>query len=147
MEPLGLVFVVVIALSSLVQAALLLLLARGAIQLSRRVSSLQTRVDQEIRPALEHLARLSRNVVEVSDIAALQVRRFDALFADTLDRFEDVKGQVRRAVRAPLGAVSDMAALVKGVRRGFDVYHRLGTYDAEQRGKSRRYRDDEHWFI
>lgn len=39
---------------------------------------------------------------------------------------------------------TEMAA---GFRRGLDVYHRLGSYDAERRGKSRRYRDDEHWFI
>lgn len=147
MEPLGLVFVVVIALSSLVQAALLLVLARGALQLSRRVADLQGRVDREIRPAIDNLARLSRNVAEVSDVAALQARRFEAMVADALDRFQDVKGQVRRAVRAPLGAASDLATLVRSFRRGLDVYHRLGSYDAERRGKSRRYRDDEHWFI
>ncbi len=147
MEPLGLVFVGVIALSSLVQAALLLVLARGALQLSRRVADLQGRVDREIRPALDSLARLSRNVAEVSDLAALQARRFDAMLADTLDRIDDLKGQVRRALHAPLNAASDLAALVRGFRRGLDVYHRLGSYDAERRGKSRRYRDDEHWFI
>jgi hypothetical protein len=147
MEPLGLVLVMVIALSSLAQAALLLVLARGALQLSRRVSDLQVRVDREIRPALDNLARLSRNVAEVSDLAALQARRFDALVADTLDRVEEVKGQLRRAAHAPLGAASALATLVRSWRRGLDVYQRLGSHDAERRGKSRRYRDDEHWFI
>lgn len=147
MEPLGLVLVVVIALSSLVQAALLLVLARGALQLSRRVSDLQGRVDREIRPALDNLARLSRNVAEVSDLAALQARRFDGLVADTLDRIEELRGHLRKVAHAPWGAVSALAALVTSFRRGLDVYHRLGSHDPVRRGRSRRYRDDEHWFI
>jgi hypothetical protein len=147
MEPLGLVLVMVIALSSLAQAALLLVLARGALHISRRVSDLQGRVDREVRPALDNLARLSRNLAEVSDLAALQARRFEALVADTLDRVEDVKGQVRRAARTPLGAVSALGTLIRSCRRGLDVYQRLGSHDPVRRGKSRRYRDDEHWFI
>ena len=37
--------------------------------------------------------------------------------------------------------------LIKGFRRGLDVYLRLGGLEAQGRGTTRRYRDDEHLFI
>jgi hypothetical protein len=40
-----------------------------------------------------------------------------------------------------------VSAILKGVRRGFDVYKRLGGLAAQRQGTSRRYAEDEHLFI
>src|SRR5262245_29386263 len=98
METTGVWFLGVIALSSVVQAAFLVALAVGGLKLMKRVDELQERLDREVRPAFEHLARVTRNLAEVSDLATLQARRIDFFLADTVDKLEDVTTQVRSFV-------------------------------------------------
>jgi hypothetical protein len=142
-----LVLLGIIAFSAVVQGVLLVRLALGGVQLSRRIQELQGRVEREIRPTLDNLTRISRSVAEVSDIAVLQTRRVEGIVADALDRVDHTRDFLRRMAERPAAAFRHMSALVQGVRHGFHVYHRLGSFDAQSRGKSRRYRDDEHLFI
>jgi hypothetical protein len=136
-----------IALSSLVQAVVLVAVAIGGMQLMRRVQDLQGQVEREIQPVLESLNAISRNVAEVSDVAVLQVRRVEAVVEETIDRIDEARAQVRRVIRRPRGFLGDVSAVFKGVRRGLSVYHRLGALQAPARGKARRYAGDEHLFI
>lgn len=149
METTGVWFLGVIAAASLVQAGFLVALALGGLKLIRRVDELQARLDREIKPAFEHMARLTRNLAEVSDLATLQARRVDYFLADTLDKLEDVTSNVRNFVVRPLGPLADIMAFVKGLRRGVDVYRELR--DREPRGRVNPRRspaeDDEHLFI
>ena len=66
-----------------------------------------------------------------------------------LDKVEDVSGIVRRFVLRPLGPLGDVAAVIKAVRRGLDVYHRLRGLDSPKRVAPRRMAagEDEHLFI
>lgn len=136
-----------IALSSIVQAVVLVGVAMGGMQLMRRVQHLQGQVEREIQPVLESLNSISRNVAEVSDVAVLQVRRVEAVVEETIERIDTARAQVRRFIRRPRGLIGDITAVFKGVRRGLAVYHRLGGLQAPGRGKSRRYAGDEHLFI
>lgn len=147
METLALVFLGVIALSSLVQGAFLVVLARGGVRLARRLDELQGRVDREIRPALASVTQVARNVAEVSDILTLQAQRVDALLADTSLRLEQATADVRRALSRPLAPFASAAAMFRGVRRAVTVYRQLGSFEEEGRGAARRYADDEHLFI
>jgi hypothetical protein len=147
MDSLSLGFLVVIALSSLVQAVLLLALARGASLLARRLGELQGQIERDFRPVLRNVAHISRNVAEVSDRFALQARRLDLAFAETLERVEAVRDQVRRFLQSPGGLFAEMAAAIRGFRQGFDVYRRLGQSEVQRGGRNRRYREDEHLFI
>jgi len=70
MESLGLVFLGLIALSSLVQGLFLLGLGWGGLRLMRRIQELQGRVEDELKPALASVSRITRNVSEVSEIAS-----------------------------------------------------------------------------
>ena len=144
---LGLVFLAVIALSSLVQGLFLLALGWGGLKLMRRVQELQGRVENELRPALASVSRITRNVSEVSAVASVQVQRVEALVDHTLARVEETREQVREALSVPLGGLVEVSALLKGFRRGLDVYQRLGGLEAQGRGTTRRYSDDEHLFI
>ena len=144
---LGLVFLGVIALASLVQGLFLLGLGWGGLKLMRRVQELQGRVESELRPAMASVSRITQNVSELSEVASVQVQRVETLVDHTLQRVEDTKAQVREAMSVPLGGLVEVSALLKGFRRGLDVYQRLGGLEAQTRGSTRRYSDDEHLFI
>jgi hypothetical protein len=141
------VLLAVIALSSLVQGAILLGLAWGGRRLTHRVNELQGRVDRDIRPALDSLSRISHNLAETSDLAVLQVRRLEGFLGDAFDRVEETRRQIQRAARVPLSALDRVIAVFRGVRRGLDVYHQLGGLQTQSRGRARSYREDEHLFI
>ena len=149
MESLGVWFLGVIALAMVVQAGFMIALALGGLRLARRIEDLQNRLDRELKPALDHLSRLARNAAEVSDLATLQARRIDFFLADTLDKLEDVTSTVRNLVVRPLGPLGDIAAVLKGIKRGVDVYRKLGGHESRGRTAPRRSwaEDDEHLFI
>jgi hypothetical protein len=147
MESLGLVFLGLIALSSLVQGLFLLGLGWGGLKLMRRIQELQGRVEDELKPALASVSRITRSVSEVGDIASAQTQRVEALVEHALARVDETKEQMREAMSIPLGGLVEVSALLKGFRRGLDVYKRLGGLEAQARGTTRRYADDEHLFI
>lgn len=149
MQTWGLAFLGIIALGSVVQAAFLVGLAMQGRRVARRLDELQERVDREIRPSLDNLQRVTRNLADVSDLAVLQVRRFDGLLADTVEKVEETTSLMRKVILRPLGPLVDIAAFLKGVRRGLEVYQQLRGFDRHERAAAaRRYdADDEHLFI
>jgi hypothetical protein len=146
-DDLALIFLGVIALSSLVQGLFLAGLAWGGLRVMKRVTELQKAVRDELRPALENVSRISRDLAEASEVATAQAVRLREAVAGASARLEDTRQQFRAAVAGPGGSLRDVFALVKGLRRGMDVYRRLGALHAQERGASRRYADDEHLFI
>jgi len=140
------VFLGVIAVSSLVQAGFLIGLALSGRRLARRFDELQDRFDREIRPALDQLSRVSRNLGEITDLAVLQVRRVDGLVEDTILKIDEAMNTLRRLLLGPVGPVANAIAVLRGVRRGIQVFRQLRGLDAHAR-QPRRYADDEHLFI
>jgi len=147
MDSLGLVFLGVIALASLVQGLFLVGLALGGLRLVRRVGEIQQTVEKDIRPAIDDVSRLARNLASVSEIATAQAERLETVVAHTVSRVQDARAQVSGAVGQPFESLRDVGAILKGVRRGLDVYQRLGGLTAQRQGASRRYGGDEHLFI
>ncbi len=148
MQTWAIVFLGIIALSSLVQAVFLIGLALQGRRLSRRVNDLQERVERELRPGLENLSRVTRNLAEVTDLAVLQVRRVDGLLADTIEKIEDTTTTIKQVVLKPIGPLVDVAAFLKGLRRGLEVYQTLRGFDRRERAARGGYADDdEHMFI
>jgi hypothetical protein len=147
METVGVVFLGVIALSSLIQGALLLVLARGGLRLSKRIQDLQARVEAEIKPIIDDVNAVSRNVSQVSDLATAQAQRIQDVIADTVHKVEETREEIKLVLAHPAAAVGDALAFLKGVRRGLEVYRQLGGFEAQTKGAARRYGDDEHLFI
>jgi hypothetical protein len=143
---LAVVFLGVIALSSVVQALFLIGLAREGKKLAHRLDEIERRVENEVLPTLKSVARLSQNFAEASDLLTGQARRVDAFMGDTLDKLEQATATLRDVVARPLGPLVDVAALLKGFRKGLEIYRRLGGVESERRG-ARSYADDEHLFI
>jgi hypothetical protein len=149
MESVGVWFLGVIAIATLVQSAFMVALALGGLRIARRLDELQSRIDRELKPTLDSLSRVTRNLAEVSDLATLQARRIDGVLADTLEKIEGVTAIVRDLVVKPLGPLADLTAFIRGIRRGFDVYRQLGGFEKRHRIPPRRApaEDDEHLFI
>ena len=148
MDTVGVVFLGVIALSSLIQGALFLMLARGGLRLSKRIQDLQTRIETEVKPILEDVNAVSRNLSQVSDLAAAQAHRIQDVIAETTRKIEDTRDEIRGVFAHPAAALGDAVAFLKGLRRGLEVYRQLGGFEAQTKGgAARRYGDDEHLFI
>jgi hypothetical protein len=147
MDSLGLVFLGVIALASLVQGAFLVGLALGGMRIARRLGEIQKTVHSEIRPAMDDISRLARNLASVSQLATAQAERLETVVAHTVTRVEGVRSHVRETVGRPFESFRDVGAILKGFRRGLDVYQRLGGLSAQRQGATRRYTEDEHLFI
>lgn len=142
------IFLGVIALGSLTQMAVLVLLFLESRRVARRLDTLQLRVEKDLRPSLEGLARISRNLAEISDLAVLEARRVDVAVADVVDQFQELTREIRSTFVRPLGPLVDVIAFVKGVQRGIQVYRQLGGFEARERGAHRHYaEEDEHLFI
>lgn len=142
-----LVFLGILALSSLTQTVFLIVLALESRRMAARVDELRERVEKDLRPSLESLARITRNVAEISDLGVQQARRIDAALADTLDKLEATTETLRKLVQRPLAPLADVFAFLKGVRRGLAVYNQLRGFDGGTRGQARSYAEDEHLFI
>jgi hypothetical protein len=147
MDTVGVVFLGLIALSSLIQGVLLLLLARGGLRLTKRIQDLQTRIEREVKPILEDVNAVARNVTQVSDLAVAQARRVQDVIAETARKIEETRDEISAVLAHPAAALGDVVAFLKGVRRGLEVYRQLGGFEAQTRGTTRRYADDEHLFI
>ncbi len=144
----GVFFLGVIACSVLVQTAYLILIAQAWRRLSLRIDALQTQFERELRPAFDHISRLTRNLAEVSDSAVIHARRIDDLIADTVEKIEDTTSVLRRVILRPLGPLVDIAAFLRGIRRGIEVYQQLRGFESRGKSSTRRYaEEDEHLFI
>jgi hypothetical protein len=150
MESWGVFFLGLIAFASLVQAGFLIGLALTGRRLAQRVDELSTRLDREIKPALENLTRVSRAAAEIADLATLQARRIDLLLADTVEKIEETTGVIQQLVVRPLKPLGGMLAFLRGLQRGMQVYLQLGRGMPGAPPNPRRRshsEDDEHLFI
>jgi len=147
LDNLALVFLGVIALAALVQGAFFVALGVGGLRLLRRVTELHRGLQAEILPAFDNMNRIATDLTEVSVVTAAQVRKVEDLVAETVARVEDVRVQVATAASRPLDSFRDLGAVLKGLRRGLQVYRQLGALGAQRRGATRRYAGDEHLFI
>ena len=150
MESWGIFFLGLIAVSSLAQTAFLVRLAFEGRRVARRVDEIQSRLDRDIRPAIENLTRFSQNLGEVSELVVQQVRRIDAVVADTAAKIQDTTAALHHSAVKPLAPLLDMAAFFQGLRRGYAVYRQLrGFENGGVHGNGRNYpvAEDEHMFI
>jgi hypothetical protein len=141
MQTLVIVFLAVIAVSSLLQAAAAIGAAIAARKLERRVDEIEGRFERELRPALANVARILGTAADVSGKAAARARRVDTAVAGATERVNDAVNRVARGVQetvvGSLGKVEDTvghrvreisrpfaraAAIVEGFRRGVIVW-------------------------
>jgi hypothetical protein len=123
MESWGVAFLGVIALASVAQVAGLVTVLVLGLRLARRLSEVQARLDRELTPALADIARASRSVAELAELAHARGRHVDRLLGDTLERVSDTASLVAPIV-GPFRAASSALALVFALRRGLRFFRR-----------------------
>ena len=70
-------------------------LALGGLRIARRMGEIQRTVESEIRPAIDDVSRLARNLAAVSQLATEQAERLETVVAHTVSRVEGVRSHVR----------------------------------------------------
>ena len=145
MQTLVIVFLAVIAVTSLLQAGAAVAAAIAARKLGQRFDELEDRFERELRPSLAKVARVVSAAADLSDQAVGHAERIDGAVAGATERvseavdrvargvqhrvvgsIEKVEGQVGRSVRKAARPFARAAALVEGFRRGVIVW-RTGT--------------------
>jgi len=91
-----------IALATLVMAAIQVGLVVAGIRLARQVQELRAQLHEEIRPLVLSLTAASDNVVRVTELAVGQIQRVDRLFGDLAARVDDATRLVQSTLLAPL---------------------------------------------
>ena len=114
----------VIAVATLLMAAVQVGLVIAAIRLARQVQELRAWVEVEIRPLVANLAAASSKAVRVTEVAVEQIERVDRLFADLARRVDEGSRLVQATLLAPLregralmAAVGAALGALRDVRR------------------------------
>jgi hypothetical protein len=122
MDSLSLVLLGVIALASFLQAVALVVIAREGLRMFRRLDAFAERMGRDLRPALADLERASENFADVSDLAAVQAHRLEAVVEEAVDRIERASEVLRRVILPSAGRLVAAAAAFRGIRKGLQFF-------------------------
>lgn len=115
----------VVALGSFIQAVFLVLLAREAAAIARRLDAMQTRVVDGLRPAVEALTQATADLATVSEITAEQARRLGRVAVVVEERLSETRESVDEALVPLAGKLAAAAAAFRGLRQILAGYRRL----------------------
>jgi len=91
------VFLGIIALAVSVMAIVQVGVIVFGARLAKRVEQIAQQVDREIKPLLVNLNVVGQEAARAAELAALQVERVDALFADVASRVEETAASLQSA--------------------------------------------------
>lgn len=128
-------FLGIIAVATLVIAAVQVALIVAAGVLARRLGRLADQVEREIRPIFAHVNAIGRDAARAAALATAQVERADKLFADIAARVEQTLASVQTSLGAP---AREGRALVSAFRAAFQAIR-----DLRQNARARQGRGDD----
>jgi hypothetical protein len=102
-----------IALGVIVMAAIQVAAIVAGMRAARRVGEMAVRFEQDVRPIIVNLQRVSEEAARASAQAAAQVDRLDALVAGVTRRIEDTAAALQEAILQP---ARDGLALLNGLK-------------------------------
>jgi len=103
----------VIALGVIVMAIIQVVAIVTAMRAARQVGQMALRFEQDVRPIIVNLQRVSEEAARASAQAAAQVDRLDALVAGVAQRIDDTAATLQQAILQP---VRDGLALLDGLK-------------------------------
>jgi len=131
------VFLGLIAAATLAMAIGQIGLLVVVLRLSKRVEATSARVEREIGPLAERLTRVAEHLQQASSLAAVQVERFDRLFAGASKRADAtmslVQGAVVGPIREGLAVIAALRGVIAAVRsiRGSGTARAASKFDDE----------------
>jgi hypothetical protein len=123
----GGVFLGIIALAVSVMAIVQVGVIVFGARLVKRVEQMAQQVDREIKPLLVNLNVVSQEAARAAELAALQVERVDALFADVAGKVEETAASLQSAIIAP---AREGMALVQGIKAAFGALREIRAASA-----------------
>lgn len=102
-----------IALGVLVMAGIQVAAIVSVTRAARRVGEMAARFEQDVRPIIVNLQKVSEEAARASAQAAAQVDRLDALVANVARRVEDTAATVQQTILQP---ARDGLALLSGLK-------------------------------
>ncbi len=136
------VFLAIIALAVTIMAVVQVGVVIVGARLARRVEGIAAQVDREIKPLIVNLTAISQEAARAAELAAVQVERVDALFADVAERVESTAESLQSFILAP---AREGLALVHGFKAALSALRDMRSAVAPDRGA--RHDEDDPLFI
>jgi hypothetical protein len=114
----GEVFLGLIALATLTNAAVQVGVLLVASRHVRRLQHLATRLEHDLKPLLGHVNMVGRELSRAASLAAAQVERADALVADLVSRGDRALGVIEASAAVP---AREGAALMRGFKAALEA--------------------------
>ena len=108
-----------IALGVLVMAAIQVAAIVAAMKAAKRVSEMASRFEQDVRPIVVNLQKVSEEAARASALAAAQVDRLDALVAGVSRRVEDTAATLQQTILQPARDGLALLSTLKSVISSF----------------------------
>ena len=108
-----------IALGVLVMAAIQVAAIVAALRTARRVGELASRFEQDVRPIIVNLQKVSEEAARASAQAAAQVDRLDALVGAVARRVEETAATVQQTILQPARDGLALLSTIKNVVASF----------------------------
>ena len=125
MSPLIAVFLGIIALCALIQAAVFAALAVASWKAAGRVETLADRAETELLGLGRKIEDMTIKVETLSRKAEEAMARTEPLVDKVADRTERAGAAVRRAAEIPFVPFKNGSALLSGMLRAFEVYRQV----------------------
>lgn len=134
------VFLGLIALATLVMAAIQIGAVLVAVRLARRLEQTVARLERDIEPLIGRATVVSEEAARVASLVADQVERADAMLTDLGRRVDDTVTLVQNAVVTP---AREGLALLAGLRAALNALRGL----RQGRGRGSRHEEEDALFI
>ncbi len=139
------VWLAIIAVAVAVMAAIQVGAIVLGLRLARRVDTLTTQVEREIRPLIQNLTEVSAEAKRATALATAQVERADRLFGDVAVAAERTMTVVSQVVTGP---ARNGVALLSAARVAFSAFRDLRNASRRRQAyKSAAPDDEESLFI
>ena len=123
-----------IALGVLVMAAIQVAAIVAAMKTAKRVGEMASRFEQDVRPIVANLQKVSEEAARASALAAAQVDRLDALVAGVSRRVEDTAATLQQAILQPARDGLALLGTLKNVIASFQNLREPKAAPREPRG-------------
>ena len=108
-----------IALGVLVMAVIQVAAVVTAMKAAKRVSEMASRFEQDVRPIVANLQKVSEEAARASALAAAQVDRLDSLVAGVSRRVEDTVATLQQTILQPARDGLALLSTLKSVISSF----------------------------
>jgi hypothetical protein len=132
-------YLALIALGVIVMATIQVAAVVAAMRAARRVGDMAVRFEQDIRPIVANLQKVSEEAARASTLAAAQVDRLDAVVSSVARRVEDTAAALQQTILQPARDGLALLAGLKGLVASFrDGGERRAPREAPQASAARQ---------